>query len=168
MEPLDPGQTKQTGAPVSPDASTTPSAGMGGVPPGKARLQISMEDVPEPVLNLLQKLAKPHKESWMRGFVKDYSSLLTPLLTAVIAICGTKCARWYFALSVARVKVGCHKELGLGCGKPGAVRHIHGARQSRAGRLQIVAQVFVPRPARLSLVGLSSPNGELDSLACCA
>ncbi|MFZ1007043.1 MAG: hypothetical protein WAN65_09410 [Candidatus Sulfotelmatobacter sp.] len=44
-----------------------------------------MEDVPEPISSLFQKLAKPHVESRLRGFVRDYSPVLTPILTAVIA-----------------------------------------------------------------------------------
>jgi hypothetical protein len=78
MDPLDPGQEKQSDA-------QGPAASKVGMTSERLRLQISLEDVPESVAGLLQKLAKPHSESRLRGIVKDFSSLLTPILTALIA-----------------------------------------------------------------------------------
>jgi hypothetical protein len=75
---------KPSGARSSPDAGAS-APGTVRVKQDKLRIEVSLEDIPEPVSGLLQKLAKPHSESRFHGFVKDYSTLLTPILTAIIA-----------------------------------------------------------------------------------
>jgi hypothetical protein len=90
MGPLDPvpeGDVgkNQSGVPPGSPGGDVPVPREQAPPPERLRLQISLEDVPEPISTLFQKLAKPHVESKLRGFVKDYSPVLTPILTAVIA-----------------------------------------------------------------------------------
>jgi hypothetical protein len=81
VDPLDPGQMKQSDS----QAPELPAACAVGSTRDGLRLKVSLEDVPESVTSLLQNLAKPRSESRLRGIVKDYSSMLTPLLTALIA-----------------------------------------------------------------------------------
>jgi len=87
--PLDPVPENEalkepSGAQRGSDGSTAFEPSVRAGTPEKLHLQISLEDVPEPISSLFQKLANPHRESKLRGFVKDYSSLLTPILTAII------------------------------------------------------------------------------------
>lgn len=84
MDPHDSGEFPHSGDPVNPAASVSTPAAV-GVKHDKLRIEVSLEDVPEPVSGLLQKLAKPHSESKLRGFVKDYSTLLTPIMAAIVA-----------------------------------------------------------------------------------
>jgi hypothetical protein len=81
VDPVDPGQTKQ---PDFQTPSLAAASAVGATNDG-LRLKVSLEGVPEPVTSLLQNLAKPRSGSRLRGIVKDYSSLLTPILTALIA-----------------------------------------------------------------------------------
>ena len=84
MDPHESGENKNAADSMSPDGSVSTPAAV-SVKHDRLRIEVSLEDVPEPVSGLLQKLAKPHSESRLRGFVKDYSTLLTPIMAAIVA-----------------------------------------------------------------------------------